>query len=50
VQRVGTADGDEEGDDANHAELGYLVYQHPESSVEIAQEIHSLLSFCRSDP
>jgi hypothetical protein len=45
VQRVGTADGDDEREDADHAELGYLVYQNPESRVEIAEEIHSLLSF-----
>jgi hypothetical protein len=50
VQYVGTAEGDEESDDADQAELGYLVYQHPESSIEIPQKIHSLLSFSQSIP
>jgi hypothetical protein len=50
VQHVGTAEGDEESNDADHAELGYLVYQHPESSVQIAQKIHPLLSLMLVHP
>ena len=42
MQRVGAADRDEEREDADYAELGYLVYQNPESGVNIAEEIHSL--------
>src|SRR5208282_6519096 len=45
AQPVSTEDGDEEREDADDAELGYLVYQHPESGVNIAEEIHSLSSF-----
>jgi hypothetical protein len=36
MQRVGAAEGDEESEDTDQAELGYLVYQNPESCVEIA--------------
>ena len=36
TQPVGAADGDDESEDTHHAELGYLVYQNPESRVEIA--------------
>ena len=42
TQPVGAADRDEEREDADYAELGYLVYQNPESGVNIAEEIHSL--------
>ena len=42
AQRVGAADRDEEGDDPDRAELRCLMYQHPESGVEIAEETHSL--------
>jgi hypothetical protein len=40
MQRVGAADRDEEREDTHDAELGYLVYQHPESGVNIAEEVH----------
>jgi hypothetical protein len=36
MQQVGAAEGDDESEDADQAELGYLVYQNPESCVEIA--------------
>jgi hypothetical protein len=36
VQHIGTTERDEESDDADQAELGHLVYQNPESCVEIA--------------
>jgi hypothetical protein len=36
MQRVGAAEGYEESEDTDQAELGYLVYQNPESRVEIA--------------
>jgi hypothetical protein len=36
VQHVGAAEGDDESEDPDQAELGYLVYQNPESRVEIA--------------
>jgi hypothetical protein len=36
VQHVGAAEGNDESEDTDKAELGYLVYQNPESRVEIA--------------
>src|SRR5581483_11100195 len=44
VEHVGAHDRDEERADADGTELGYLVYQHPESGVETAEEVHALLT------
>jgi hypothetical protein len=40
VERVEQDDGEDEREAADDAELGDLVDQHPETRIEIAEEIH----------